>query len=84
MYKPLRNSNHIVSDASTCYILAFKPDLWMLAGDFYLSKGLMKKFANLQELAESMQVSLTDLHATFTSHKSYALGQEKDPFGKSE
>ncbi|KAF8831129.1 hypothetical protein HHX47_DHR1000097 [Lentinula edodes] len=50
--------------------------------DFYLSKGLMKKFANLQELAESMEVSLTDLHATFTSHKSYASGQEKDPFGK--
>ncbi|KAJ3801441.1 Flavocytochrome c [Lentinula aff. detonsa] len=52
--------------------------------DFYLSKGLMKKFANLQEVAEHMQVSLKDLQGTFISHESFASGQEKDPFGKTQ
>lgn len=53
-------------------------------GDFYLSKGLMKRFLNLHEVAENMQVPLKDLQDTFASHKLYASGQEKDPFGKGE
>ncbi|KAJ3757282.1 Flavocytochrome c [Lentinula raphanica] len=50
--------------------------------DFYVSKGLMKKFNNLQEVAEDIQIPLRDLQTTFASHKSHASGQEKDPYGK--
>ncbi|KIK57626.1 hypothetical protein GYMLUDRAFT_45787 [Collybiopsis luxurians FD-317 M1] len=51
--------------------------------DFYLSKGLMQKFSDLHEVAQNMNVPLKDLERVFDSHKSYASGQEKDPFGKS-
>ncbi|KAF9061910.1 Flavocytochrome c [Rhodocollybia butyracea] len=50
--------------------------------DFYLSKGLMQKFINVHEVAENMQVPLTKLQATFDSHRLYASGKDKDPFGK--
>ncbi|KAJ4487797.1 Flavocytochrome c [Lentinula aciculospora] len=50
--------------------------------DFYLSKGLMRKFANLGEVAEDMRVSPKEIQSTFVAHKSYASGHEKDPFGK--
>lgn len=43
----------------------------------------MKKYTNIEELAESMDVPLGALTATFNSHAKYALGSEKDPFGKS-
>ncbi|KAF5389939.1 hypothetical protein D9757_003655 [Collybiopsis confluens] len=50
--------------------------------DFYLSKGLMQKFANLKDVADSMMVPVQELETTFNSHRSYASGQGKDPFGK--
>lgn len=44
----------------------------------------MQKFINVHEVAENMHVPLTNLQATFDSHRLYASGKDKDPFGKSE
>lgn len=44
----------------------------------------MQRFSNLQDVAGNMQAPFKDLQNTFASHKLYASGQEKDPFGKGE
>ncbi|KAJ7749799.1 Flavocytochrome c, partial [Mycena maculata] len=50
--------------------------------DFYVSKGLMKKYADAAEFAADAGIPLENIQATFTSHSAYATGAEKDPFGK--
>ena len=55
-----------------------------LAGKFYQSKGLMKRYENAAELAQDTGLPLSALEATFKSHQAYADGREKDPFGKGE
>ncbi|KAK0195922.1 Flavocytochrome c [Armillaria mellea] len=50
--------------------------------DFYVAKGLMKKFGNAAALAEEMGVPADSLKKTFEAHGRYARNEETDPFGK--
>ncbi|THU84185.1 Flavocytochrome c [Dendrothele bispora CBS 962.96] len=50
--------------------------------DFYLAKGLMKKYPNAQALTEDTKLPLETLSKTFNAHAEFASGKAKDPFGK--
>ncbi|KAK7051358.1 hypothetical protein VNI00_004858 [Paramarasmius palmivorus] len=50
--------------------------------DFYLSKGLMKKYAAGNEFAREKSLPTETLGTTFDSFKSYANGEKTDPFGR--
>ncbi|KIY53028.1 Flavocytochrome c [Fistulina hepatica ATCC 64428] len=50
--------------------------------DFYISKGLMRKYNNAREFTAATGIALDKLQSTFESHERYAKGIEKDPFGK--
>ncbi|KAK7436994.1 hypothetical protein VKT23_018809 [Stygiomarasmius scandens] len=50
--------------------------------DFYIAKGLMKKYPNAQALVEDTKLPLDTLSKTFSAHAEYASGKAKDPFGK--
>lgn len=55
--------------------------VWL--GDFYQSKGLMKRFDDLQGFAEDTGITLEVIRKTLDAHEKYASGIEADPFGKS-
>ncbi|KAJ8517317.1 hypothetical protein ONZ45_g5501 [Pleurotus djamor] len=50
--------------------------------DFYVAKGLMKRYANAEELASDADVPFAQLNQTLEDHAKYARGEDKDPFGK--
>ncbi|KAF4592957.1 hypothetical protein EYR38_008663 [Pleurotus pulmonarius] len=50
--------------------------------DFYVSKGLMKKYDNAADFARDTGVPNAALVQTLSEHNKYALGELKDPFGK--
>ncbi|KAF5339270.1 hypothetical protein D9758_013333 [Tetrapyrgos nigripes] len=50
--------------------------------DFYISKGLMKKYPSAKEFTDDTGLSLDALNDTFTAHSGFAAGKAKDPFGK--
>jgi len=50
--------------------------------DFYVSKGLIKKFDDVNETAEDLGVLSSDLIAELTSYNRKAASNEEDEFGK--
>ncbi|KAJ7617280.1 FAD binding domain-containing protein, partial [Roridomyces roridus] len=50
--------------------------------DFYVSKNLMKRYADAKEFAADTGIPLEAIIETFASHGKYASGAEVDPFGK--
>ncbi|KAI3616951.1 fumarate reductase [Moniliophthora roreri] len=74
-------------------ISAGRSPIWLLLGedsantlkthcDFYLSKGLMKRYTDGNEFTRDKNLPSGNLAATFASFRSYADGQESDPFGR--
>ncbi len=52
--------------------------------DFYVSKGLMRRYEGVKELAWDMNADVETLTKTFEAHGRYAKQEAEDPFGKSE
>ncbi|KAL0577566.1 hypothetical protein V5O48_004429 [Marasmius crinis-equi] len=51
-------------------------------GDFYLAKGLMKRYDSGEQLAIDGNLPLEKLRKTFESHSLYGEGKATDPLGK--
>ncbi|KAJ7099825.1 Flavocytochrome c [Mycena epipterygia] len=50
--------------------------------DFYVSKGLMKRYPDAAAFATETGIPLESVLATFASHGAYASGTQPDPLGK--
>ena len=53
-------------------------------GDFYLAKGLMRRYDSANQLAVDANLALHTLQETFESHILYGEGKVADPLGKRE